>query len=228
MIATNPNLQITCTPWWSNLWREPVVCPWPPDRSQDTLQEWVQDGNEVIIVVLKAPLELAASHTEGHHLHSQIRNWTSSGIWCCTSWAAIFCKSWPLRLMLQALPSSLWSHGLPHSPKQNMHFRPPCWWRKCHDSSPPSPMIPIDCEHHVFTFTSKNCQRRHCESGSQIQFPVCGLFFFFFPLTTHNGFSFQLFQFFHFHLLPQSFFSLWMRINLGIFCIFKSPSTSEN
>jgi hypothetical protein len=29
---------------------------------------------------------------------------------------------------------------------------------------------------------------------------VCGLFFFFFPLTTHNGFSFQLFHFFHFHL----------------------------
>jgi hypothetical protein len=60
MIATNPNLQITCAPWWSNLWREPVVCPWPPDRSRDTLQEWVQDRNEIIIVVRKAPCQSAS------------------------------------------------------------------------------------------------------------------------------------------------------------------------
>ncbi len=57
MIAKDPNLQITCAPWWSNLWREPVVCPWLPDRSW----EWVQDGNdEIIIVVLQAPCQSAS------------------------------------------------------------------------------------------------------------------------------------------------------------------------
>ncbi len=131
---------------------------------QVALEEWAKDGNEVTIVVLKTLCKSAPLSIESLELHIQGVIFTfKSGI-----------KHQPVHVVVH--------HEL--QPPANHHSCGRCFghclqifdhmvclilpckaWAldhlvgeegNCHDSPHPSPMLPIDCEHHVLTISSKD------------------------------------------------------------------------